>query len=331
MKLEEMLNKEKNKTVPDDFHSFFEDTLNSIPNKKKSRAKKIYKTAAIVLALLVMTPVISSYGADILKGVFNIKDVIRDEKTVDLYIKYTKNEAITVPIDDYILTINNLGYDENFFVYGYSLERKDGQDITEEEYMQINVLVNVEEFKFVSSGSTDVSIGENKFSLMGSNYIDGTGSNLEEVKAQFIIRNNIKVKKTETVVDIDVKKSEGAISTAVKLDKEIETDGGSIYLDKIVFSPFKAIFLSENRGKYGGLNKSERDPYYYAIFDENGEQIWMGSGSGQNLENNITKIQKKIEPSEYLGKKKYTIKVYDSRTKSEVEDSAITIDVPEID
>ena len=330
MKLEEMLNKEKNKTVPDDFHSFFEDTINSIPNKRKNETRKVYKTAAIILVILFMTPVISTYGSDILKGVFNLKDVIRDEKTADLYIKYTKDEAVTVPIDNYIVTINNIGYDDNFFVYGYSIERKDGEHITEKEYMQINVLSKVEEFKSISNGNSDVNIEENKFSMICSDYIDGAGSNLQEVKSQFIITNNIKAKKTEKVVNIDIKKSDGAITTAVKLDKEVKTDGGSIYLDKIVFSPFKAIFSSETRGKYGDLNKSERDPYYYAIFDELGEQIWMGNTSIHQSGNGVTKIQKKIDPSEYLGKNKYTIKVYDSRTKSEVKDSSITIDIPNI-
>lgn len=330
MKLEEILNKEKNKAVPDDFHSFFEYTLNSIPNNKKNKTRRIYKSVAIVLVILFMTPVISTYGSDILRGVFNLKDVIRDEKTTDLYIKYTKDEAITVPIDDYIVTINNIGYDDNFFVYGYSIERKDGEHITEKEYMQINVSSKVEEFESTSNSNSDVNIEENKFSMLCSDYIDGIGSNLQDVKAQFIITNNIKAKTTEKVVNIDIEKSDGAISTAVKLDKEIKIDGGSIYLDKIVFSPFKAIFLSETRGKYGDLNKSERDPYYYAIFDEMGEQIWMGNSLHRQGGNDVTKIEKKIDPSEYLGKKKYTIKVYDSRTKSEVNDSSITIDIPNI-
>jgi hypothetical protein len=328
MKLEEMLNNEKNKKVSNEFHNFFEDTLKNLPDKKKKRNFKFSKALAVIILFLVVTPVVTTYGSDILKNIFAIKDIIKDKTTSDLYVKYTKDEPIKIELGDYKIIVNNIGYDDNFLVYVYSIERKDGKDLTSDEYNPISVSINIGDFEY-SASNIDTKIESNKFSMAIWQYIGN--SYLDEISKAEIVVTDFSTKKPykEKRVKLELEKSKATNSKSVKLDKEIKVPEGSIYLDEIVFSPFAAIFKSENRGELGDLNRKERDPYYYAIFDENGYQIWMGNSQHSGSEE-LTKISKTILPSEYIGKKKYTIKVYDSRTSEEVENSAITIDVPEI-
>ncbi|MDZ5016912.1 hypothetical protein GNF72_17160, partial [Clostridium perfringens] len=42
----------------------------------------------------------------------------------------------------------------------------------------------------------------------------------------------------------------------------------------------------------GDWNRKEKDPYYYAMFDENGYQIWMGNQSRHGISEELTKIGK---------------------------------------
>lgn len=329
MKLEEMLNEEKNKEINKEFKDFYEDTLKNLPDKNRNKKSSFVKAIAVVMLCLVLTPVIKTYGTDILKNIFGVKEIINDAVTADLYLKYTNDEVVSLDFEEYKITVNNIGYDDNFLVYAYSLERKDGKDLSPDENMQIGVRLDFERNGSSYGSDVDTKIESNKFSMVVWEYIGDL--NLDEnIKVEVVATDYVSIFKSEKKTKLELQKSKEATSKIVVLNKEIKVPEGSIYLDEIVFSPFAAIFKSENRGKFGNINGQERDPYYYAIFDENGDQIWMGNQSRHGVSEELTKIGKTILPSEYVGKKKYTIKVYDSRTSEEVENSAITIDVPEI-
>lgn len=336
-RLEEALNNERNSEIDKDFHSFFEDTLNSLPDKKKFKKRKFAKIAVASLVAIVISSGATTYGSEILKNIFGIKDVFEDQKTVDIYTKYTKDDAVNVEIGDYKVTVNNIGYDGSFIVYAYSIERKDGGKMEDLEPMKINVKLDFEESipkeitNSYSGSSIEHKIDDNKFSLVM--WYSVSELNLPDIiKGEVVVTNHNSSKKEKKRVKVEFGKSNDAIAKTVRLDKEIKVDQGSIYLDKIVFSPFVAIFHSENRGELGKHRRDEKDPYYYAIFDETGKQIWMGNtsmGSSSDPEN-VTSITKKILPQEYIGHSKYTVKVYDSRTSKELENSAVTIEVPEV-
>lgn len=335
-RLEEALNNEKNVEIDKDFHSFFEETLNSLPDKKKNKKRKFTKIAVAAVVAVVISTGATTYGSEIIKNIFGVKEVLQDKNTSDLYTKYTKDNPIEIETGDYKVTVNNIGYDGNFIVYAYSVGRKDGGNLDGKGFTDIDVRLDIresipKEVKGGYSGSTvDSKVEDNRFSMVIW-YAVGELKLPDTIKGELIVTNHNKVTKKEKV-KVEFSKSEGAIANTVILDKEIKVDEGSIYLDKIVFSPFAAIFYSENRGELGDLNRKDRDPYYYAIFDETGRQIWSGNtskGIGDDPKY-ITEISKTILPQEYIGHSQFTVKVYDSRTSKEIENSATTIDIPEI-
>lgn len=334
-RLEEALNSEKNIEIDKDFHSFFEDTLNSLPDKKKNKKIKFTKIALVALVVIGISTGATTYGSEIIKNIFGVKEVLQDKNTVDLYTKYTKDSPIEIETGDYKVTVNNIGYDGNFIVYAYSVERKDGGNLDGKGFTDIDVRLDIresipKEVKGGYSGSTvDSKVEDNRFSMVIW-YAVGELKLPETIKGELIVINhNSKVKK-QNHVKVEFDKSKEAIATTIRLDKEIIVDEGSIYLDKIVFSPFAAIFYSENRGELGSRNRDEKDPYYYAILDETGRQIWIGNCSGEWSDETVKRMSKTILPQEYIGHTQFTVKVYDSRTAKEIENSAITIDIPEI-
>ncbi|MBB6714906.1 DUF4179 domain-containing protein [Clostridium gasigenes] len=336
-KLEEALNNERNSEIDEDFHSFFEDTVNSLPDKKKFKKRKFAKIAVAGLVAIVISSGATTYGSEILKNIFGVKEVLNDKNTADLYTKYTKDDAINIEIGEYNVTVNNIGYDGSFIVYAYSVERKDGGELEGNGFMGITVGLDIKqsipkEIKGGYSGSdVDTKIEDNRFSTVVWNDV-GKLKLPDIIKGELVVTNHNSSIKKEEKVKIEFAKSKDAIVNTVILDKEIKVDEGSIYLDKIVFSPFAATFHSENRGEFGNHNREEKDPYYYAIFDETGKQIWMGNTSKDWSydPDTVTKITKTILPQEYIGHSKFIVKVYDSRTSKEIENSAVTIEVPEV-
>ncbi|MBU3132733.1 DUF4179 domain-containing protein [Clostridium gasigenes] len=293
--------------------------------------------AVTSLVAIVISSGATTYGSEILKNIFGVKEIFKDKNTVDLYTKYTKDDAINIEIGDYNVTVNNIGYDGSFIVYAYSVERKDGGVLKSKDYMRIHVRLDItesipNEIKDGYGGSNvDTKIEDNRFSMVVWHEV-GKLKLPDSVKGELAVTSSNPLIKKEEKAKVEFAKSNDAIVNTVILDKEIKVDEGSIYLDKIVFSPFLARFHSKNRGQLGDSNREEKDPYYYVIFDETGKQIWMGN-TDMNWSydpDTVTKITKTILPQEYIGHSKFIVKVYDSRTSKELENSAVTIEVPEV-
>lgn len=323
MNLDKILTNEKNKEIDPKFHNFFEDTLNNLPDKKKKKKLRISKTLVASMLFLVLTPIITIYSSDIIENVLNISNVLKDAEASGLYLKYTANEPIEVDLKDYKVIINNIGYHDNFLIYAYSLEKKNGENITDEDYMNISLSIAPNESTSGHGGEIAREVIDNKYTSINWFYLNNFNIN-DDIEVTISIYDNSNISKTEKNIKVKLYKSNQSISKTVKLNKEIRVPEGTIYLNEITFSPFLAVLKCENRGNINALLN-----YSYRLFDESGNQLWTGSTGLHDFEE-FVQVIKTIETSQYIDKEQLTIKLYDSRTSEEVPDSSITIDIPKI-
>lgn len=318
----ELIELSKNEKIDKEFHNIFDKTLNNLPKKKKHT--KLLKIAASIA----LVAILSSYTivfADSLPIISNIKDYFYAPEE---YVKYSKNVDTSISYKSYIVDIKDVIFDNNFIIYSYSITRKDGKPFEEmeEEKLDLSVLIDKEYLPKDSgySGSCFNRVkNDNEVSYI-SYYIVKPLNLPDKIGVTFSLSDEGKIKKT---AKYQLDKGELASQNIdVKFDKEFHTTEGSIYYDSISFTPFGAVFFSQNRG---GWDFKDRDPYYFALFDETGRQLTLPTTSkGLDYDNKVTNIIKELTSSEYEGHKSITIKTYDSRTGEVVENSEVTVTVP---
>ena len=312
----------KNEDIDEEFHSTFERTLDNLPKKK--RHSKLLK----VVASIALVAILSSYTiafADSLPIISNIKDYFYAPEE---YVKYSKNVDTSILYKNYKVNIKDVIFDNNFIIYSYSITRKDGKafEEMEEEKLDLSVLIDKEYLPKDSgySGSCFNRVkNDNEVSYI-SYYIVKPLNLPDKIGVTFSLSDEGKIKKS---VKYQLDKGElTSKNIDVKLDKQITIAEGSIYYDSISFTPFGAVFFSQNRG---GWDFKDRDPYYFALFDETGKQLTLPTTSkGFDYDNKVTNIIKELTSSEYKGHKSITIKIYDSRTGGVIDGSEVTIPVP---
>lgn len=318
----ELIELSKNEKIDEEFHNIFEKTLNNLPKKKKHT--KLLKIAASIALVAILSSYTMAF-ADSLPIISNIKDYFYAPEE---YVKYSKNVDTSISYKSYIVDIHDVIFDNNFIIYSYSITRKDGKPFEEMEEEKLNLSVLIDkEYLPKDSGYSGSCFNRVKSDTEISyiNYYIVKPLNLpDKIGVTFSLSDEGKIKKS---VKYQLDKGELASQNIdVKLDKQINTDEGSIYYDSISFTPFGAVFFSQNRG---GWDFKDRDPYYFALFDETGRQLTLPTTSkGFDYDNKVTNIIKELTSSEYKGHKSITIKTYDSRNGEVVENSEVTVTIP---
>ncbi|QLY77897.1 DUF4179 domain-containing protein [Clostridium intestinale] len=312
----------KNEDIDEGFHKIFDKTLNNLPKKKKHT--KLFNIAASMALVAILSSYTMAF-ADSLPIISNIKDYFYAPEE---YVKYSKNVDTSISYKSYIVDIKDVIFDNNFIIYSYSITRKDGKPFEEmeEEKLELSVLIDKEYLPKDSgySGSCFNRVkNDNEVSYI-SYYIVKPLNLPDKIGVTFSLSDEGKIKKS---VKYQLDKGELASQNIdVKFDKEFHTTEGSIYYDSISFTPFGAVFFSQNRG---GWDFKDRDPYYFALFDETGRQLTLPTTSkGFDYDNKVTNIIKELTSSEYKGHKSITIKTYDSRTGEVLENSEVTVTIP---
>lgn len=321
----DLIENSKNEKVDEKFHEFYMQNLNNLPNKKR-RSKFAGLAASIALVAIVSTYTIAF--ADTIPVIKDIKNYFYAPET---YAKYSKGVNSVLTYKDYSITTHDIAFDNNFLIYSYTVSKINGKPFENGEAERLSLSVVIDN-KYIPenggySGSSFNRIKENDHEISYINYHIVKPLNLPDnigISLSFIY--NGKVKKSQNL-EID-KTNLASQNVEVKLNKEIKIPEGSIFLDSISFTPFGAVFFSQNRG---GWDFESTDPYYYALFDETGRQLWLPTTSNSfDYKKKVTDIIKEFTSAEYKGHKTITIKTYDGRTGKEVEGSAVTIHVPNV-
>ncbi|WP_164968277.1 DUF4179 domain-containing protein [Clostridium tetani] len=319
--LDEIFKQVKKDTVDEEFHKFYTKTLNSLPNKKRKLNKSIIAAASVFLiAMLSFSPIVFGGDMPILK---NIKNIFF---APEQYVKYAQGIDTEVDLGNFRVSLHDIIYDNNFLIYSYTVSKLDGKPFTQDEemiavglYPKIKTTEGLggSEFNRVKNSPSEITIIQ---------YANITNLNLPN-KLKFSMLASNFIEDIETTIDVEIEKSEiNKYSKKVNIDKNIKIDNGNLCIDSISFSPFGAVFTGKNIGKWYLHNDS---PYRVTILDGNGKEIFINrSGASYNHNDNIVKFYKELELAQYKDSKTITLKVYDTRTYKELNDSSVTIDVP---
>ncbi|WP_160679745.1 DUF4179 domain-containing protein [Clostridium sp. C8-1-8] len=326
--VEDLFNKEKNKAIDTEFHNFFNQTLSNLPKKK--RRQRPFIAVAAVVAFMVLSSTVMVFGKNI-PVVKNIKNYFYAPEEYD---KYAQHVDTVDNFYDLNVNIHDVIYDNNFLIYSYTVSRTDGKPIEslDDEKLMISAKVPVKDDQSTSGGDFITEKTDNSFTHYS--YMIIKNLNLpDKMTLPFdILYTNNPRKDAEIVKTINVEVDKTKLNNSlkeVKLNKDIKIQEGSIYLDSISFTPFGAVFFSENRG---GWDFEGEDHYYFGLFDETGKQLYCkGTGVSYDSGKKVSVITKPFISSEYKGHKSITIKVYDNRTNSEVEGASTTIEIPNLD
>lgn len=321
----DLIENSKNENVDEKFHEFYMETLNTLPNKKNRRR---FTGLAASIAIIF---IISTYTMVFADSIPVIKDIKNYFYAPETYAKYSKGVNSVMAYKDYSITTHDIAFDNNFLIYSYTVSKTNGKPFEDGEEEKLHLWLNIDE-KYLPknggySGSCFNRVKENDHEVSYINYYIIKPLSLpDKIGISLSLSYEGKTKKSQKL-EID-KKELSSQNVEVKLDKEIKTPEGSIYLDSISFTPFGAIFFSQNRG---GWDFQDTDPYYYALFDEAGRQFLLPTTSKTfDYDKKVTHIIKDFTSTEYKGHKTITIKTYDSRTGKEVEGSAVAISIPDV-
>lgn len=321
----DLIENSKQDKVDEKFHEFYIKTLNNLPNKKK-RNKFIGLAASIVLVAI-----ISTYTLAFADSIPVIKDIKSYFYAPETYEKYSKGVNSVLTYKDYSITAHDIAFDNNFLIYSYTVSKNNDKAFENGEAERLNLSIAIDKQYIPENsgyyGSSFNRIKENDHEVSYISYDIVKPSNLpDKIGITLNFTYEGKTKKSQKL-EID-KTNLATQNVEVKLNKEIKIQEGSIYLDSISFTPFGAVFFSQNRG---GWDFENSDPYYYSLFDETGRQLWLPTTSKSfDYKNKATEIIKDFTSAEYKGHKSITIKTYDSRTEKEVEGSAVTIEIPNV-
>jgi hypothetical protein len=321
----DLIENSKNENVDERFHKFYIQTLNALPNKKE-RSKLAGLAASIVLVAI-----ISTYTMAFADSIPVIKDIKNYFYAPETFAKYSKGINSVLTYKDYSITTHDIVFDNNFLIFSYTISKLNDKPFENGEEEKLGLMLKIDE-KYIPknsgySGGSFNRIKENDHQVSYINYYIVKPLNLpDKIGISLSFTNKGKIKKSQKLV-VD-KTDLSSQNVEVKLDKEIKIPEGSIYLDSISFTPFGAIFFSQNQG---GWDFKNADPYYYALFDETGRQLWLPSTSKFfDYKKRVTNIIKDLTSAEYKGRKTITIKTYDSRTGKELDGATVTIHVPNI-
>ncbi|MBK1810220.1 DUF4179 domain-containing protein [Clostridium sp. YIM B02505] len=325
--VEDLFNKEKNKAIDTEFHNFFNETLSKLPKKK--RRQRPFIAVAAVVTFMMLSSTVMVFGKNI-PGLKNIRNYFYAPEEYD---KYVKPVDTVDNFDDLNVNIHDVIYDNNFLIYSYTVSRTDGKPIESLDDVKLRVSPEVPVKENQSTSGGDFIREKTDDSFTHYSYMIIKNLNLpDKMTLPFdIVYINDETKNAEIVKTINVEVDKTKLSNSlkeVKLNKDIKIQEGSIYLDSISFTPFGAIFFSENRG---GWDFEGEDHYYFGLFDETGKQLYcQGTGVSYDSGRKVSVITKPYISSQYKGHRSITIKVYDNRTNSEVEGASTTIEIPNL-
>lgn len=311
----------KNDSIDKDFHNFYMKTLKDLPSKKR------FNKLVGIAASFVLIAILSIYTVTFAGNAPIIKDIKNYFYAPNEYKKYSKSINSTLEFNNYTVSIQDIVYDNNFLIYTYTINRNDGSPIKTDEESKLN-----------ADAIIDI---KNKPGYVGGifNREANNDGSITYVK-YYVIKNlnlpdkiNLKINakyegKTKKTIGLEIDKSKLNPSyKEITLNKEIKVPEGTIFFNSISFTPFGAVLFSQNRG---GWDFKNTDPYYYVISDESGKKITFESdGKDFNYKENRTENQIHITSYKYKGLKSLLVKVYDSRTGRLIDNSTVTINIPD--
>ncbi len=301
---------------------------NLLKKKVSNNSKKKFLKIAALLAVFIVA---STYTITYADSIPIIKDIKKKFYAPESYAKYSKDINSVISYKGYTVSVHDILYDNNFLIYSYTISKDNGEPLDHEDESKFTVGVGIDEKYLPKNAGYGGSIfnrvkdSDNEVSYFSYWVIKPLHLD-DKIEVEIDIRYEGDIKKT---LRLELDKTQlNPSNKEIKLDKEIKIPEGSIYLDTVSFTPFGAVFISENRG---GWDFEDSDPYYYAWFDETGRQLSLPTqGSQPNYEKKTTTIIKETTSAEYKGHKNITIKTYDSRTGKEVEGSAVTFPIPDL-